>query len=94
MKKKRAITLIVLGLAVGILAIMIQSSMHDPARGTGVIEDILKFVGIIGSLVYICGLCLFAKAKGRNPCWGLTGLLCLVGGITVAIIKERRQPQT
>ena len=94
MKKKKAITLIVLGLAVGLLANMIRSSMHDPAQGPGAVEDILKFVGLLGSIVYIVGLCLFAKAKGRSPFWGLTGLLCLVGGITVALIKERPQSQT
>lgn len=55
---------------------------------------VFLIVGIIaGAISFIGGLCFWAKAKGHPWFWGLTGLLCGVGGIAVLFLKDRSAAQ-
>ncbi len=47
-------------------------------------------VSLIGTVLLIVGLSFYAKAKGRNPAWGLMGLLSIIGLIVLALLKDRR----
>ena len=51
--------------------------------------EVLQAVALIGGLGYVVGLCLLARAKGRSWAWGLMGLMCVVGGVVVPILKEK-----
>lgn len=86
MNKKTSSTIAVSGLAVLIVLNVISGSLaENGAPGS----EILQSVGLIGGAAYVIGLCLLARAKGRNWAWGLTGLICVIGGITVPLLKER-----
>ena len=42
----------------------------------------------LGGLLLIGGLCFYASMKGRNPAWGLFGLLSCIGLIVLAVIGK------
>lgn len=49
---------------------------------------------IAGALALIVGLCLYARALGRHPAWGLLGLLSWVGLLALVVfVKDRRTSQ-
>lgn len=45
-------------------------------------------VAVIGSVLLIVGLALYAMAKGRSPAWGLMGLLSIIGLIVLAMLQD------
>lgn len=45
---------------------------------------------LTGTIALIVGLAFYAKAKGRNPAWGLLGLLTILGIIALALLKDHR----
>ena|ERR1700733_6267034 len=47
-----------------------------------------RIVAWIGAALLIAGLALYAKAKGRNPAWGLMGFLSLIGLAVLAFLKD------
>jgi hypothetical protein len=47
-----------------------------------------RIVVWIGVALLIAGLALYAKAKGRNPAWGLMGFLSLIGLAVLASLKD------
>ena len=49
----------------------------------------MPIVFVIGTILLITGFSFYAKAKGRNPAWGLFGLLSWVGILVLALIKEK-----
>ena len=74
------------GLAVLITLNVISGALaENGSSGAGVLSGI----ALIGAVCYVVGLCFLARAKGRCWAWGLTGLMCVVGGITVPLLKER-----
>tara|TARA_B000000460_G_C21489330_1_gene380835 strand:+ start:150 stop:1259 length:1110 start_codon:yes stop_codon:yes gene_type:complete len=46
---------------------------------------------IIGTIFLIVGLALCAKAKGRNPAWGLMGFFWLIGILVLIFLKDKRE---
>jgi len=66
-------------LAVGLAGLLIQ------VVGGIVREPVLI---MLGAGVLIIGLVYYAKAKGRNPAWGLMGLWSIVGYIVLACLKD------
>jgi hypothetical protein len=87
MNKKTSINIVAIGLVVAIGANVIGGAIDESSPGAG--GSLLKFLGIVGGLVYVAGLCFLARAKGRAWAWGLSGLFCLVGGIAVPLLKEK-----
>ena len=45
-------------------------------------------VMLLGTGLLIAGLAFYAKAKGRNPAWGLMGLLSIIGLIVLACLPD------
>ena len=89
MKKKKALNLVAVGLLIAVGTNVIRGALGDSSDGSSFVEGFLKFVGLIGVAIYVVGLSLFARAKGHTWAWGLTGLACLVGGVSVAFLKDR-----
>jgi hypothetical protein len=44
---------------------------------------------VLGTLLYLAGCCLFARAKNRPALWGLTGLLCVLGLPILFVLEDR-----
>ncbi len=57
--------------------------------------DPTKLLGLaillLGTVLLIFGLSLYARAKGHNGWWGLTGLLSIIGLIVLACLPDRRK---
>lgn len=46
-------------------------------------------VGLGGTVLFIVGLALYAKAKGRHWAWGFLGLLWLIGLLVLGLLRDR-----
>ena len=44
---------------------------------------------IVGTVMLFIGLAYYAKAKGRNPAWGLFGLLSIIGLIILYFLPDK-----
>lgn len=89
MNKKTATNWIAIGLFMAIGANIIRGIMAESSTAGSLGEGVLQVASLIGAAIYVVGLCFYSRAKGHNWAWGLTGLLCLVGGISVAFLKDR-----
>lgn len=49
---------------------------------------------LIGSLLFIVGLCYYAKAKGYSSVFGLLGLLSCIGLLILAVLPDKTKGQT
>ncbi len=49
---------------------------------------------LVGTVLLMVGLALFARAKARHPAWGLLGLLTIWGLIAFACIKDLHSEET
>ena len=45
-------------------------------------------LGVVGTAMLIAGLAYYAKGKGRNPAWGLMGLLSILGLIVLCLLPD------
>ena len=88
MNRKQSINAIAIGLFVAVGTNVIRGAIGEDTGGS-FLTDLLKFVGILGGLVYIVGLCFYARSKNRAWAWGLTGFFCLIGGVAVALLKDK-----
>ena len=43
---------------------------------------------VVGTVLLVGGLTMYAKAKGRNPAWGFLGFLSIIGLIALALLKD------
>ena len=87
-KKNTARNLVAIGLVLTILPNVLEGSLAE--NGVGIAHGIVMALTMVGLVAYVVGLCLVAKNKGRSWAWGLTGLCCVVGGITVLFLKPRQ----
>jgi hypothetical protein len=46
-------------------------------------------VSVLGTILLIYGLCLYAKSKGYHPAFGLLGLLSILGIIILAVLPDK-----
>ena len=46
-------------------------------------------VTLIGGAVLIWGCCMYAKAKGHHPAWGLLGLFSIFGLIILVVMSDK-----
>jgi hypothetical protein len=76
-----------ISLAMGVPGLVIQIAgnimRQQPSH-----EAIGSLVLLLGSGLLIAGLAYYAVAKGRNPAWGLVGLLSILGIIVLACLKD------
>jgi hypothetical protein len=49
---------------------------------------------LVGSLLFIIGLCYYAKAKGYSSVFGLLGLLSCIGLLILAVLPDKKKGQT
>jgi hypothetical protein len=47
-----------------------------------------RLVILVGLILLMVGLALYAKAIGRNPAWGFVGLLSIIGLLILASLKD------
>ncbi len=85
--KTTARDLVAIGLALTILPNVLGGALAE--EGNGVFGGLVKVLMLVGLVVYVGGLCLVAKNRGRSWAWGLTGLCCVVGGVVVLFLKPR-----
>ena len=79
-ENRKSLAIGIPGIALQILgSIMRQQPGASPAWTAAV---------LLGTVLLIAGLAFYARAKGRNPAWGLMGLLSLVGLIILALLKD------
>jgi len=76
-----------LSLALGIPGIILQVA-GNVMRGNPANEAGGSLVIVMGTVLLIGGLAMYAKAKGRSPAWGPTGFLSLIGLIVLALLKD------
>ena len=86
MNKKTSTNITAIGLVILVGANVIAGAISENGGGG---SEAIQAVGLVGGVAYIVGLCLLARAKNRCWAWGLTGLLCVVGGISVVMLKEK-----
>lgn len=73
--RNRAMRVVVLGLCIqGLGVLVVKFAEHPSALGLAGAIALM-----IGTVPYIRGLALFAKAKGQHPAWCLLGLFSLFG---------------
>ncbi len=90
MTKKTAATIAAFGLTLLIVPNFIMGALSEGGTATsGAMEIILGITSLLGAVSYVVGLCLVARSKGRHWTWGLTGLLCVVGGVVVLLLKTK-----
>jgi len=68
------------------IAGFILTEQHPPSESIGIVELVLL---IVGTAMTIAGFGFYAKAKGRNPAWGLAGFFGLAGLLLLAALKDR-----
>src|SRR5687768_11732551 len=59
----------------------------DPSP-SGLLDAQTAFIGF-GLALYICGLCVWARAKGLSAAWGLLGFSWLLGIILLNYMPKR-----
>jgi hypothetical protein len=72
-----------LGIPGIILQVVGQFMRGNPENGT-----VGALVLVVGTVLLIGGLAMYAKAKGRSLAWGLMGFLSLIGLIVLALLKD------
>ena len=73
----------------GVPGLVIQVAGGFMEWGDMMIPGMGRLVALVGLVLFIVGLCYYAKAKGREATWGLMGLLSLIGLIVLACLKDR-----
>ncbi|MBN2120835.1 MAG: hypothetical protein JW734_07265 [Candidatus Omnitrophica bacterium] len=83
--RKRVNTGAGIGLLSQILAISLvfDDSMYNPS-----VKLIGVFTFLLGTVLFIYGLCMYAKGKGRHWMWGLLGIFNLMGLLILVFLKE------
>jgi hypothetical protein len=76
-----------ISLALGVPGLVIQI-VGNVMRVQPEHEAIGALLLLVGSGLLIAGLAYYAVAKGRNPAWGLMGLLSILGIIVLACLKD------
>jgi hypothetical protein len=73
--------------------VMMMVGSEKPANPRAKADDSLVLPGVavavVGTVLLIIGLSMYAKAKGHNPAWGLMGLLSIIGLIVLAALPDR-----
>ena len=46
---------------------------------------------LIGTALFLYGLCMYAKGKGYNASWGLLGFLTIIGWIILACLPDKHK---
>jgi hypothetical protein len=69
------------GLLIQVVGVVMRSKPETEANG--------QTVAAIGTILLICGLGFYAKAKGRSIAWGLMGFLSIIGLIVLAMLEDR-----
>ncbi len=77
-----------ISLALGIPGLILQIA-GNLMRANPDQETLGVVVLLVGTVLLISGLAMYAKAKGRSPAWGLMGLLSLIGLVVLALLKDR-----
>jgi dipeptide/tripeptide permease len=67
-----------------------QNPSASLSTGTLILLQIGTF---IGSVLFIIGLCFYAKAKGYHSAWGLIGLLSCIGLLILALFPDKTKNQ-
>ena len=94
MTKNASKNLIGLGLFL-LFGVQFASGTIDEGGEPGTLLAAAIITGaVVGLISYIAGLGFYAKAKGQPLAWGMSGLLCIVGGIAVAFLKDKSSPNT
>ena len=44
---------------------------------------------VMGTILLIIGLCIYARMKGRNAAWGLVGILSIIGLIILGLLGKQ-----
>ncbi len=70
----------------GIIAQIAGIFLVKKSPSLEVLAAILLIAGTAGA---ITGYAFYAKAKGRNPLWGLAGCLGIPGLLILAVLKDR-----
>jgi hypothetical protein len=76
-----------ISLALGIPGIILQV-VGQIMRGNPENATVGGLVLLVGTVLLIGGLAMYAKAKGRSLAWGLMGFLSLIGLIALALLKD------
>ena len=77
-----------LSLALGIPGIVLQIAGNVMVQRNPQEPFLPLLVALSGTVLLIAGLVYYAKAKGRNPAWGLMGFLSCLGLIVLACLKD------
>ena len=83
---QRGIILVAVGFLIGAVIPGIIGADFERTSATDLVKHAITVLGMIG---YCSGLAMLARSKGRAGWWGLTGLLCWIGGISVAFLPRR-----
>lgn len=73
------------GIALQILGMAMRFNGHD-LQG--------RMVAFAGIVLLIIGLALYAKALGRNPAWGILGVLSIFGLLILASLSDYSETRT
>jgi hypothetical protein len=77
-----------ISLALGIPGIILQVAGNIMMTSNPENRTLGRLVLVVGTLLLIGGLAMYAKAKGRSPVWGLMGFLSCIGLIVLALLKD------
>ncbi|CAN5831468.1 hypothetical protein BH09VER1_BH09VER1_47510 [soil metagenome] len=69
----------------GILLQFLPSALVEPGHD----NDWTSAALLLGVVLFGTGLSFLAKSKGRSAWWGVLGILSVVGGLIIAILKDR-----
>ncbi len=68
----------------GLIAQMVSFGLLSSPGNEGIGNLLL----LGGSALLITGFAFYAKAKGRNPAWGVMGLFSWIGLVALALLKD------
>src|SRR5262245_46947097 len=55
------------------------------------IPEILRVIGLVGTLLVVWGCCRYAAAKGYGWMVGMLGLLSCLGGLILFLLPDKQQ---
>jgi hypothetical protein len=83
---KKSLVFGVPGLFLALGCVFASDAFTKPTRWILTLLDIGRWGGAI---LWIVGLCYFAKAKGRNAAWGLFGFLACIGLAVLWFLEDK-----
>ena len=76
-----------IGVGLGIILQLAGFSFTFEAGYSQLINSIGAIVFLLGMVLFIWGLCMYAKGKGRHWMWGFLGLFNVIGLIILFFLK-------